>query len=749
MSESSIVAEMRRIEDETLWTTRYFRYGFAIVAFETISGTWLYFRRDITRPEMGLLLAHLLIGVLFLLPCLMFELRRRRYREVFPGRGDEVLGVATAYALWFALLSGVYLTFTGVYGHHALWLLHVVVSLAGVAGLIAYVARTLRLFSLGAPERARAFMRRTVARISLMTSAWTLAALAASMGPVLLTKPFDARKTVPDYKPVAGSKNPFFPTGVTTASGGFIKEEALLNSRSCGVSGCHTATVRQWEDSVHYRTPNKVVSTVEKLFLSEVSHQELFDHRRALGIDALREKINGRESFRFCAGCHAPVALVSGNVNPGRPMETFQRFEGDSCIACHVVQNVKERSAGPAPYTLAAPPRYLFAYSTSALGRFAYKTLVLAKPDLHTDTFTKPFYDKSAYCMSCHNTLQYPYWKDSAWSGPSRAGGSKQCQDCHMPQVAVRDDVSAAEKGTIADHRFIATNVVIPALYGLTRQGELTRKFMTDRKVRAFVAAPSAARAGGRLHFVVQLANTDVGHIFPAGPEADLVEVWPQVTVTAGGRTLLDYGALDSLGHLDASKTVVYRISPYDFSGKPLPLDRHRSWKIASEKLRVIPPMGYDELPFDVKVPPGVAGPVEIRARLRYRKFNQSFVDWLVGAGKLKVPIVDMASSSSLVRLTRDPGAIASARAAWLDRLDRGLEGLVKEQHFDDETVVARIGFEQLLILRDAERAAKSGRLREAASLLGSLPARTRRLKGVRRLQRIVARSLARGDKTL
>ena len=309
-----------------------------------------------------------------------------------------------------------------------------------------------------------------------------------------------------------------------------------------------------------------------------------------------------------------------------------------------------------------------------------------------------------------------------------------------MPQIPSGLDVSAAGKGTVADHRTLGANMTVPMMYGLKEQYRLTERFLKNRIMTLQIVAPRKSIAGSDMEFVVRLANTGVGHTFPAGPEADLIEAWTEVTVRAeDGRTLFHYGALDAKGHLDDRKTYVYRIYPVGADGKPLELDRHRTWMFAEDKLHVIPAMQYDETPFRFKLPlERRAQRLQIEARLRFRKHNQGFVDWLVGEGNLTVPIVDMARDSAAVEVIVDAALAREASQEWLARLEKpqGLDGLKMKPRFDGSLIGHKLTLADALVMGRAQQAFKNARYMDSLSILRTLSPAARRLPHIIRLEK-------------
>ena len=139
------------------------------------------------------------------------------------------------------------------------------------------------------------------------------------------------------------------------------------------------------------------------------------------------------------------------------------------------------------------------------------------------------------------------------------------------------------------------------------------------------------------------MANRKAGHNFVTGP-LDFVRSWVYLVVRdAGGRVLLEQGAIDprSLEILDASGqvhglgnardegTLVLQAMPTDEQGDLL--IRHELWRSAGGTgKRVIYPNMSDAQSYRVRVPLDARGPLVIEAELRYRRYRQQFLDLMV-----------------------------------------------------------------------------------------------------------------------
>jgi len=745
-----ILRELGRVQSGRGFEERSFWLGLGLTIALTVTGLWLFFVDRMDHVDMSLLLFHIVGGFPFLIPCVMLAKRHRRYVEIIRSKRFATGGWITTVVMALTFVSGVWLTFRGVTGIYWLWLLHVVVSLAAVFGLGWYIRSILGTFQVHLPQtqRASGFFRDMLGMLSKRVSAIAVMALCLTvLGAMAYTEP-DRMIEVPDYVEVVEG-DPFFPS---RAEGeGFYNPEHFLRSQSCGVGGCHEATTEQWMQSVHYLTPTPVFAAVEALFKEEARKGEFLASRDPLQVETDRSVHGGEESFRFCAGCHTPVALFAGEIGLGEGLPTFEEREGSSCIFCHRIEATGEKSnGGGGDYRISAPPeRYLFAFSDHPVGVWLNKTLINSKPEHHKQMFMKPFYEESEYCIGCHRRLQYSYWKDSVYADPDHSE-HKECQDCHFAEVEVEHDVSAYTDGVVADHRSLGANLVTAMIYGHQEQYDLTLAFMQDDNQKLLVLAPSHVEPGGTLDLGVHVINKGAGHTFPAGPESDLLEAWTEVIITdAGGAQVYAYGLLDpETGYLDHEQTYVYNVRPIDRNGNMLELDRHRNWLFTEDRMHVLPPKGYDQHHFEVKLPPDLTGPLTVSVRLRFRKFNQEFLDFAAAGGfmeRLEAPVVELDVVELGVVLTGDEALLAAAGTEFDALMDEPPELGVytRKANFDDYTLTSKLSLADQYALKQAKALFEAEDFGEALAVLTGIADANKDKKRIREFRRLLENSVA------
>ncbi|KAF0239613.1 MAG: hypothetical protein FD180_5222 [Planctomycetota bacterium] len=261
------------------------------------------------------------------------------------------------------------------------------------------------------------------------------------------------------------------------------------------------------------------------------------------------------------------------------------------------------------------------------------------------------------------------------------------------PEEAPLGDVSA-RAGKVRSHRFLAVNTALPHLRGDADTIGRIETFLKDAKLSVDLFAMKrtgsgetkseetlwpldharpALRSGETVEIHAVVRNRGVGHTFPGGTN-DSNEGWLEVTVAdAAGTTLFHSGAIRPDGYLEPSAHRYHAIIVTD-KGEAVH-DRVPTVFRATVYARVIPPSSSDLARYRFRVPEALpAGPLRVEAHLRWRKFDQPYVDF-VFAGKEKptLPII----ASAAVALEVGPGAAhphqALPAAEWTRLNDYGI----------------------------------------------------------------------------
>ena len=426
----------------------------------------------------------------------------------------------------------------------------------------------------------------------------------------------------------------FPPSELATASGQPAKAAAFSEAETCGA--CHEGHVKAWQGSLHHRAHEDGLYTA----FAELARRE-----------------GGDQLYVFCSSCHAPAAVATGEI-PGRAngKHTFLTKEGVTCEACHFAKEVRAIHQGAG-----ANGSLVLDDSGARYGPLKDP----ASNDVHRSTFSAT-HTTSRLCSGCH-TLTHPFnglvientyeeWKH----GPYAQAGI-QCQDCHMrtvPQaLAVAEKLKplavpgkacddGPQRPDVHTHNFVGGSTAREANgAGAAHVAEATQRLQTAAKLA--VRLPARAKAGAPAQLSVDVTNTAAGHAIPTSV-TELRQVWIEVQARdAAGHVIWQSGAVRADGSVDPHATMFHTLLA-DAEGKVT----YRPWKavkMLSEKL--LPPRATVTTDYTVPVPAGTRGPLAIRATLRYRSAPQEVLDELFGAGKFKLPIVDMAGATGALPL--------------------------------------------------------------------------------------------------
>jgi hypothetical protein len=682
------------------WRSRLAALVAAGLVVLTLTGLWLELAPFTRASEIQLLL-HTLLGLLLLPPTLWYLVRHLRTWWHQRLNAELLLGYLLGTAVLALAVTGLVVTWQAFFGPRLgrLWhLVHLVVGLAAPVLIAAHLVtawQRRRLQAARSPELAgaqRGFARRLVAASA--GTALAVAALAALLPAPPASLPLPEDYGLPAYAQQFDEYrgNPFAPSYARTADLRLVRPEILAGSASCGSAGCHAEILAEWEPSAHrFAAMNAPFQAVQRAFAADREPAET----------------------RYCAGCHDPISLFAGAKDiHSQSLSAPGMVEGVSCVACHAISAVDRR--GNADYELTAPRRYLWE-ETDGWRKRVSDFLLRAAPRQHLADYDRALLRTPELCGACHKQFipealnrfgftegqnQFDEWRRSHWNADDPEV-ALTCRDCHMRLVPGSSDPAHGEDGDLRrrrddgahrHHGFVATNAFMAevlALPGWERHVALTEEWMRgetalpelatlwpDGPVAALrLEAPAAAAAGEELVIRAVVSNRKAGHNFITGP-LDFVRSWIYLAVhDAGGRLLLEQGAIDPRSQeiLDASGrvhgignardegTLVLQAMPIDERGELLV--RHELWKSAGGTgKRVIYPNMSDAQVYRLRVPADARGPLVISAELRYRRYRQQFLDLMVpelgsGSGVVQRTTVQ-ATADAVVELA--PGGVAS-----------------------------------------------------------------------------------------
>ncbi|MCH8967077.1 MAG: DUF4405 domain-containing protein, partial [Planctomycetes bacterium] len=435
-----------------------------LLLYETLTGLAIYLLPFSVLNQLGVLW-HTLIGVISIVPIGWYLGRHwyLRFRTKF--NHYQLLGYLSAVFLIALFVSGFVLTWQAALSVRISYAWSQVHLVTGLAFVVALLVHTVMLWvrKINAAE-AVAQMRRGKKSFLLQTSAAVCVLVVLHAGSLALYRAPTVHNEFPDdYSWKYGEGRPFAPSLVRTASNWAYDPTTMSGSAGCGTSGCHSDILREWEPSAHrYASSDVVFQAVQRLMLEDT----------------------GAESTRYCAGCHDPIALLSGNKNVNvEGLTSVGAEEGISCIVCHAITQTDVR--GNADYTVSQPVRYVGEGQPGPINKWVSDFLIRVYPQQHKEAFARPLYKTAEYCGACHKQFideevnqvgwiqlqnQYDNWRKSRWYHEGDARKTVTCRECHMPLVASTDPASgdsgdynrSADDGRHRSHRFLGANQVIP-----------------------------------------------------------------------------------------------------------------------------------------------------------------------------------------------------------------------------------------------------------------------------------------------
>lgn len=448
-------------------------------------------------------------------------------------------------------------------------------------------------------------------------------------------------------------KSPLFGhSEVNTTNGKPLPLSLYADSATC--QSCHQDAFKEWQASAH---------------ASSARRDPFYDNLE----EDFAVKEMGSDFTRWCAGCHTPLALSSGQIGNDRWTERRAELEGVSCALCHTISDVRVGSRGvPHDGSYTTSPDLVRKYpfeNSQGLGKIVNNYLIRMAPDAHKQSFSKDFYSSAEYCATCHTEFiptsgaksfdTYSEWKNSAYNTDNPAK-TRTCIDCHMAAYPSDPEKKNPGRSTkfgpwkenMQNHRFVGANQALPWLYGDQEQFRLVEDMLRSA-AEVKIVSPNTEKPG-LLTFSVQVTNIGAGHYLPTGV-ADLRQIWLEVYVQDGqGKKIFHSGNIAEDGEIDPEARM-FNVIIADKDGKPLL--NHETWRKAGViKDNRIPPQESKIEKYIVELPENVRGPIELKAVLRFRAFPQRLAQSLIRevvppGGDKRLPITDMAAEQVLLEL--------------------------------------------------------------------------------------------------
>jgi tetratricopeptide (TPR) repeat protein len=506
-------------------------------------------------------------------------------------------------------------------------------------------------------------------------------------------------------------KQYFYPSEAVTANGKFIPARTLMMDDYC--LKCHKDAYSGWFHSAHHNS-----SFNNKAYL--------FSVRETRKIALARD--GSTQAARWCAGCHDPVPLFSGEFDDPNYDDVHNPTSqaGITCTTCHSMTNVNN-TRGNAAYTIEEPQHYPFAYSDDPVLQWINNALVKAKPEMHKKTFLKPLIKDVNFCSTCHK-VGIPYgvnhYKDFVrgqnhhdpflLSGVSGHGAQSfyypdvaktNCNECHM-ELKPSTDFGARDfdgKGgrDIHNHLFIGANTGLATFRGDKATAETHAKFLKEKKVRVDIFGLREGgsiegkllgplrpeipelEAGGKYLVEVVVRTLGVGHLFSQGT-VDSNEIWVELVARIGDRIIGRSGGIGPDGMVDPYSHFI-NVYMLDREGKRI--DRRNPQDIFVPLYsKQIPPGAGQVVHFALEAPQDETQPITLEARVNYRKFDRTYLDYIFGKGQgPALPVVVLARDQVSLPIkggsatANDPSPIEATWQRWNDYgIGLYLEGATK-----------------------------------------------------------------------
>jgi tetratricopeptide (TPR) repeat protein len=445
----------------------------------------------------------------------------------------------------------------------------------------------------------------------------------------------------------------YFPSLARTSTGNFISAEVLDMNEYC--LECHQDTHSDWALSAHHFS-----SFNNPAYLASVAET------REVGF----ERDGNVTGSRFCAGCHDPVPFFSGAFDdPEFDMLNHPTSQsGITCTVCHAITHVNSK-VGNADYTIEEPVHYPFAGSDNAVLKWINHQLVKAKPSFHRRTFLKPLHQTSEFCGACHKVHlpfalnhykewlrgqnHYDSWLLSGVSGHGARSfyypetAQTDCNGCHMPK---RESDDFGAKVDIADGRLKVHDHFFPSansginwmtgnedairrhekmlegttrvdLFGIRSEGTLDGTLTAPLRPQVPELQP------GEKYLLETVVRTlKLGHHFTQGT-TDSNEVWLEVMVSDNDGPVGHSGLIQDDGHVDPWSHFINNFM-LDRDGNRI--DRRNAQDIFVPLYQhQIAPGSAQTLHYSFRVPERPNGPITARVRLLYRKFDQTYMEFV------------------------------------------------------------------------------------------------------------------------
>ena len=371
--------------------------------------------------------------------------------------------------------------------------------------------------------------------------------------------------------------------------------EEFQGPESC--APCHPRHYLEWRGSAHaYAAVDPLVDACNRRALAET----------------------GGRIGAFCAGCHSPVGVRSGELRDDIDLRkaSAKARQGVTCEVCHRMERPDEGAPlANASFRLGEP------------GTFFGNLLDPQATPAHQVAESK-FLSRSEHCGSCHDVIHNGALIEKSfaqWSGSLYSERADQCQDCHMLRYSGQAAVDGPFRETLRRHNFPAVTIPLVPFPNRGYQKDQVEEFIRTA-ARMEVLAPASVESGSDLHLTVRVKNSGAGHNLPTGLSNER-QMWIEVTVVEkGGSVIFRSGHLDGRGDLQDAHGENPSSDPFLVTFSDRFLDERGAevpfiFMASSVDERSLKPLEERNAAYRVPValPPGAS--LEARVRLLFRPF--------------------------------------------------------------------------------------------------------------------------------
>ena len=597
-------------------------------------------------------LLHLALGLALCVPA--FRLARRYPRE--------------SGAFLAAAAPAVYLVFAGnTLDHRWILWLHIALSILAVVIIAAGVLPRL------SRERRRAVLSTAAVALLIPASASLYRHFRPDPNSVIRNPP-TAPLSMDEEG--AGARSPFAPSSAQTNTGKIIPSNFFMDSEQCGE--CHKDIYEQWKSSMHhFASFNNQFYRKSIEYMQEVTgtrsskwcagchdHAVFFNGRFDRPIKEQVDTLEARAGLG-CMSCHAIVHVASTMGNGDFTVEyppLHELASSHNPVIRAVDSFMTYLNPKPHKATFMKP----FMRQQSAEFCSACHKVHLDVP-VNDYRWARGFND-------------YDNWQASGISGQGARSfyypaKSMVCADCHMPLVASHDPGN--HDGKVHSHRFPGANTAVAyanhddaqlkATESFLKSGFITvdifaaspvdkasgeaamvRRSETVQANSMFAVGEEAEQSGGVIRDVgkveapldgpgaalqpgttarvdVVVRTRKIGHFFPGGT-VDAFDTWLELQAKdADGRVIFWSGNVTD-GGKGPVEPGAHFYRAYQLDGAGNLINKRNAWQARSLLYaRLIPPGAADVAHYLVRVPKTARGPIQLTARLNYRKFSWYF----------------------------------------------------------------------------------------------------------------------------